>query len=426
MIWDVWDRISYMVQIIIACLVFMVPARKKDHFVLKMIACSLILIFFSYFMNVTDMGEFNRPLFTIYWAYFPMICIPLVWIGLDGLFMGAVYCLMCASAMQHIAYDLYLIVEILFGDVYLIGLLIYVVVYALFFRFMAKKLPTNGEYIVSRKSVFPMITIILIVWILSSLEAFGIPISQEHQMYRIIYRISDLLCCFYVLWVQNNQKEKMSLQRELDGINYAWRQQKDQYAVTKDTIDMINQKCHDLKHQIHALRSVTNEEEKEAYFNEIEDAIMIYDTALKTGNKALDTVLMEKGLFCKNHNIQWSWMADGSKLDFLRFDDIYALFGNALDNAITEVMELDDPKKRIISMNMINKKNLLMIQFQNYCNKRLKFEEGLPVTTKQNKRNHGYGMKSMRHTAEKYNGTITVRTEDHIFTLQILIPLTEG
>lgn len=68
---------------------------------------------------------------------------------------------------------------------------------------------------------------------------------------------------FYVLWVQLNQKENLSLQRELDGIRFMWQQQERQYEITSDTIENINRKCHDLKYQIHNLSDITDETEKE-------------------------------------------------------------------------------------------------------------------------------------------------------------------
>ena len=86
-------------------------------------------------------------------------------------------------------------------------------------------------------------------------------------------------------------------------------------------------------------------------------------------------------------------------------------------------MELEDPLKKIVSLKMLTQKSIVMIQIQNYYKKELRFEDGLPVTTKKNKWQHGFGMKSIRFTAEKYNGTITVRAEKGIFTLQILIPM---
>lgn len=425
MILDFWDKISYMVQLIFACIIFMLPVRKKRHFEIKVILSSTILLISAYFINCIYVEQSYGILLLAYWAYYLIASMLFVWLGTASTLSAAVYCTACACAMQHVAFDLYLIYRSFGGDNILAMLLIYVIIYGLFYKLFAGKLTNHGEFIVSREALFPIVTIILLVWLLSLLESSGLPGFEAGPGQRMIYRIIDALCCFYVLWVQINQKEKLRLQRELDGINNAWLQQKKQYRVTSENIESINRKCHDLKHQIRALRHMTDEQEKEEFFNEIENAIMIYDTALKTGNKALDTVLMEKGLFCKNHNIAWSCMADGSKLDFMRLEDIYAIFGNALDNAIAAVLALNDPKKRVISVKIITQQSLLVIQIQNYYDNKLYFEDGLPVTTKKNKRDHGYGMKSIRYTAEKYNGTITVKTEEHIFMLQVLIPVLE-
>ncbi|WP_346909209.1 ATP-binding protein [Faecalicatena orotica] len=418
-----WDKISYMVQILTACIIFAVPARRRSHFAVRAWGSAVALVACSYFVNLYYGVPENGAFPFTYWAFYIVVCIMFAKFVLDATWQQAAYCAVCGCGMQHIAFDIYLIYQISGGESGLISLLIYVVIYLLFYQFFAKKLPEKGEFAASRQALFPIATIILLVWILSILDNSAIAGFEAGMWHRIIYRVIDGLCCFYVLWVQINQKEKMSLQRELDGINSAWRQQKKQYQVTSETIESINRKCHDLKHQIRALREITDEKEKEEYFNEIENDIMIYDTALNTGNKALDTVMMEKGLFCKNHGIQWSCMADGTKLDFMKLEDIYAIFGNALDNAIAAVLDLKEPEKRVISVKIINQNSLLMIQIQNYYENKLHFEGGLPVTTKKNKRDHGYGMKSIRYTAEKYNGTITVNGEGNIFMLQILIPV---
>lgn len=425
MILDFWEKISYMVQLIFACLIFMLPVSRKRHFEIRVILGGTILLISAYFINSIYVEQSYGILFLAYWAYYIVASMLFVWTGTASNLSAAAYCTACACAMQHVAFDVYLIYRSFGGDSILSMLLIYIIIYGLFYKLFAGKLTNYGEFVVSREALFPIVTIILLVWLLSLLESSGLPGFEAGTGQRIIYRIIDALCCFYVLWVQINQKEKLSLQRELDGINNAWLQQKKQYRVTSENIDSINRKCHDLKHQIRALRQMTDEQEKEEFFNEIENAIMIYDTALKTGNKALDTVLMEKGLFCKNHNIAWSCMADGSKLDFMRLEDIYAIFGNALDNAIAAVLALKDPKKRVISVKIITQQSLLVIQIQNYYDNKLHFEDGLPVTNKKNKRDHGYGMKSIRYTAEKYNGTITVKTEENIFMLQVLIPVLE-
>ena len=76
-------------------------------------------------------------------------------------------------------------------------------------------------------------------------------------------------------------------------------------------------------------------------------------------------------------------MPSGDSLDFMQVADIYALFGNALDNAINATMELNDPSKRVINVRFSSQGNLMLIQIQNYHQRRLRFRNGLPITTHQ-------------------------------------------
>lgn len=406
--------------------------KKREHFAVRTGMAALLLISGAYGLSNLQNDEFS-VLSLLYWAVYILAAVTFIWNGLEYSLMQAVYLGICSCGMQHIAFDVYMIYQLISGGQYpmpdvkgsVVSIVIYVVVYVFFYHFFAKRFAVHDKVVVRKDAVFPITTMILLVWVISILELSSLEGFEAGVYNHIIYRIIDGLCCLYVLWVQINQREKMALQRELDGINAAARLQSRQYEITSKTIDSINRKCHDLKHQIHALREATNEQEKSDYLDELENDIMIYDVALMTGNKALDTVLMEKGLFCKNHNIQWSCMVDGTKLDFMKLEDIYAIFGNALDNAVTAVLELKDTEQRVISVKILEQSSLLMIQIQNYYSQSLEFEDGLPVTTKKNKRDHGFGMKSIRHTAEKYNGIVTVQAKNQIFMLQILIPVPE-
>lgn len=420
-----WEKVSYSVQLIAACGLFMIPSRKRENFIFRAVGSAGLFMIISYLVNsILEMQGFSIGVL-IYWATFLLGCLLLIHCCLDMTWLQGVYCAVFACAMQHVAFDINEIYIRLGGRGIIIQLLIYAGVYVLFYHIFAKKIHEQGEIQLTFESMFPMVTIFMIVWILSVLETSGLEIFQASVGSRVFYRIIDGLCCFYVLWVQVNQKEKMILKSELDGINNAWNLQKEQYVIKQELIDNINRKCHDLKHQLRALRRMTDEEEKEAYLKELEHDVMLYDTAVNTGNKALDVILMDKCLFCKNNNIQWTCMADGSKLGFMRLEDIYAVFGNALDNAITAVMQVADSEKRIISLKMITQNNILVIQIENYFETSLHFEQGLPLTTKGNPQEHGFGMKSIRYMAEKYGGTITVNTSNRIFTLQILIPIKE-
>ena len=52
-------------------------------------------------------------------------------------------------------------------------------------------------------------------------------------------------------------------------------------------------------------------------------------------------------------------------------------------------------------------------------------QDGLPITTKNEQNYHGFGMLSIRHIVEKYGGTMSVRTDQNLFRLDILLPCAE-
>ena len=95
------------------------------------------------------------------------------------------------------------------------------------------------------------------------------------------------------------------------------------------------------------LRSETSEE-KAHYLDAMEQEIRSYEAQNKTGNEVLDTILTSKSLYCQQHGITLTCVADGAALDFMDTMDLCSLFGNALDNAIESVEKLPDSEQRLI------------------------------------------------------------------------------
>lgn len=68
-------------------------------------------------------------------------------------------------------------------------------------------------------------------------------------------------------------------------------------------------------------------------------------------------------------------------------------------------------------------KSFLLLKVENYCPTPPDFRDGLPATTKRDRENHGFGLKSIRLTAQKYGGYMTTAVEDDRFVLKVLIPM---
>lgn len=200
------------------------------------------------------------------------------------------------------------------------------------------------------------------------------------------------------------------------------KEKEQQYRFSRENVDLINQKCHDLKRQIRALKLVKGED-RDRLFAETEEAIQFYDARIQTGNEALDTLLTEKSFYCAGQKIRFGCNVQTKNLGFIDTIDLYTMLSNALDNAIECVSAYEDTDKRIVNVAILERGSMLHFFVDNYFEGTLKLKGGLPVTVKKDKDYHGYGVKSMQMLAKKYDGTLRFSAENHTFSLQIMMPL---
>lgn len=330
----------------------------------------------------------------------------------------AVYCTTLAYLTEHIAYCIRLFVNHMPGKMPApngsVGhIAIHIAVYVICYRLVAKNMIRDRHYATSAlQSLGLMLGAVLLV-IVMSVVATGYEFELLHGIYASF-------ACGYILYSQVILQKQLKLQEELNAQQEIWRKYKAQYDMAKDTVDIINTKCHDLKYQVQALRGSSSEEQKKR-IDSMEDAAEIYDAVFHTENEYLNTVLTEKALLCKKNHITLTCIADGSVLDFMEAIDLYTLFGNALDNAMEAVAKLGE-EERLINLLLCEKAGLVIIQTENYYQGEIRMEGRLPVTTKEEKAYHGFGVKSISDIVEKYHGVLTIETEHRIFVLRAALP----
>ena len=225
-----------------------------------------------------------------------------------------------------------------------------------------------------------------------------------------------------ILYLQNELFRKSSMKQELDLVNLLLQKEQEQYRLSKENIAIINQKCHDLKHQIRAIRKVTDED-RDQYLKEVEESISIYESIVQTGNEVLDTILTEKSLYCREKGITISCVADGKLLQFINPMDLYSLFGNALDNSIEAVEQFEEEEKRQIDVLIHRQQKFLVVNIINPSKDVLALENEMPITTKRDKNLHGFGLRSMKYIVKKYDGFFNITQEDGCFSLKFLFPI---
>ena len=294
----------------------------------------------------------------------------------------------------------------------------FIVVYLfMFFTFSRTMRRLRGSEIPRQNSLL----LFLLVCILTPIFYFE---SQAIAHYNLFFynmlNLGEVIFYIFMLFLQIQLLDSARERTELYTMQKLLLDEQRQYRLTKENIEAINIKCHDLKHQIRHLRE-TGQVDPD-YLDDLERSVSVYNSAVRTGNETLDIVLTDKRLHCATHDIQFTCIAEGGKLGFMDTMDVYSLFGNLLDNAIEHEIGLPQ-EKRFIHLSVRGINRLLLVHVENHLDGPLEFQGGVPVTTKDNKDYHGFGMLSIQRIVKKYNGSFSISAEDHLFQIDIMLPM---
>ncbi len=415
---------EFMFQLIVAEFLFSMFYKKRKYFLLRSVVFISLSVFIYDFIATTVPSPDSLLLIDISIGGVFVATLLGLWWCFDCGFFEIIICGVGAFATQNFAYNIhrilmtYLNFELGSGVSVFFTLLSMGLVYSLAYLVFIRQLKNINIVEHNRMRIYINTFFILILT-----TFFSIHIPEQIETGKMLFFFYALVGDALVLLVQFGLLNESFLKYQKEITERILYEEQLRHKMSKENIELINIKCHDLKHQISALRTNENSEMKEEAIKEIEESIMFYDKTIKTGNETLDTLLMEKFLYCEKYNIKITCIADGAQLDFMNVFDIYSLFGNILDNAIESVSKEIDEKKRIISFNIRSKEKILTLHFENYFSGELEFDEGLPVSTKENAKFHGFGMMSIKHIVRKYSGNMIISNKNNLFVLNILIPL---
>jgi hypothetical protein len=413
-----------------ACSIYIVMLKKKFHGY-SLIAAMLIALLLQCGTQLIA-GILPKPL----WMLGMLLAISLMLVYLNYVCEftwsnAGYYCVrafILAEFAASLEWQLYYYIALSTNNISLwLNVLVFFVIYGAVFGgiyFLEKKHFYLGKERVTAKELFFVIATGLTVFLASNLSYVYANTPFSSQITKEIFNIRTLvdLSGFVILFAYHILRREMQAKYDLDAMRNILQSQYTLYRKSGESIDMINRKYHDLKHQIAVLRAEQDSEKRLAFLNEMESEIKTYEAQNKTGNSVVDTILTGKSITCQKHNIELTCVVDGKLLNFMHVMDICTILGNALDNAIECEIQIEEEEKRLIHVEVLSRKDFIILRFENYFEGNIEYENNLPATTKANKEYHGYGIKSIKYTAQKYNGWVTVNTKGNWFELNIVIP----
>jgi hypothetical protein len=249
-----------------------------------------------------------------------------------------------------------------------------------------------------------------------------------------------------VMYMQQIYRRNILLDAEKQNLEKTAADERRQYLELKKNLDEIHRLSHDLKHYVMVFEGpdagavATNSSptttsrpaksataDASAMLRQFQDDIDSASTLTQTGNAVLDTVINGEQRKCARLGVHLIVMADGTALSGLQALDITSLVGNMLDNAIEASARLKDDERKIIHFSVERRGGFVVLHCDNsFDPSNLRHSPtGTLLTSKTNEPGkHGFGIRSIKHIAEKYDGNAqeSADTRRGVFSMDVLLP----
>lgn len=204
------------------------------------------------------------------------------------------------------------------------------------------------------------------------------------------------------------EKRNMKIAEEKEKILYKY------YKVAKENNENASMIKHDLKNQIQIAYAMRNKNDN--FVNILEDIDAELDkvnTNIYSKNEILNTVLLLKKIEAKKFDINMVYKIDKSiSLDSMKDSDVCKLFSNLLDNSIEASKKTDDKK---ILLKLCKRNDYIVLICENTYKEELRKNILGFLTTKENKKEHGYGIKIIKSISDKYSGEMNIQAKNGSF-----------
>lgn len=177
---------------------------------------------------------------------------------------------------------------------------------------------------------------------------------------------------------------------------------------------------HDMKNHLLLLQAQAgNGQEVQKSIQELQSQVQEYENYHHTGNEFLDIIIRDKAKTAQEKQIDFNAAISFEDGAFVELLDISTIFGNALDNAI-EASERLPEDHRLITVRANRVRDMLVIIVENNA---ISEQPISGETIKEDTFSHGFGLPNIRKAVERYGGQCSIKSENGMFILKILIPI---
>lgn len=253
---------------------------------------------------------------------------------------------------------------------------------------------------------------------------FDIYLMQAETVNRLLVFIPPF-CILYINFMLFRFFETFSEQIRLKVVEELAKSEEENYKILQNNEEELRKLRHDMKNHVMMLNEYLKQGNTKTalqHLSNIQNTLKEISAVVYTNNPSIDAAINIGGKKAQTEGIEYKVQIIGDETVNIDAGDICKFLSNAIDNAIEGS---DECEERYVYIEIKISKEDLKIHIENPTLNNneniLKF-----LTKKTDKKNHGYGMRSMKGVVKKYNGTITAEVKGGIFYLDTILHNTAG
>lgn len=247
--------------------------------------------------------------------------------------------------------------------------------------------------------------------------------SEGLAVYTITLSVAAVLIInFTVFFLFDRLSNSFQEEQEREFVKQQNKYYENQLEIITASLESSSILRHDMRNHLQAIFTDIkngNIDEAQQHISDITDVYNAESKIIHTGYPAIDSIVNFKLQAAKKNRVKVnvsSTLPQG--LNISSFDST-VIFGNLIDNALQAVSLV--PENKFIDIALHYSKGMLIIKISNPFVNEIKKSGDKVITSKKDKKNHGYGLTSVKEAVEKYNGTIEINPDNNIFTVTAIL-----
>lgn len=202
--------------------------------------------------------------------------------------------------------------------------------------------------------------------------------------------------------------------------------QQQYYLLVHEKQEEMRSIRHEMRNHLACIRGLYNANklsEMEIYINQLVEESGAPDDLFDSGNDIVNAILNDaKSRYWKENIVIRLEGGFPEQLNIAPMD-LCVIFANAISNAVEAIQRMEHKVDAIhyIDIKIGSYKEDIFIDIKNPTDSKLNIQNGKLLTSKKDKKHHGFGVKNIIQRVEKYQGNVDFSCNNNVFTVEIFM-----